>query len=364
MARGMNVLKNKEGMEQQDQVPKYPRELPGSFWGITTFYNPTKSKNRLKNYYKFRKVSKNQGLNLLCVELVFGDSKFELKKGDAEILVQIRTDTLLWQKERLINLGLKNLPGDCDKFAWLDSDIIFQDDGWIDEACKLLGSYVVVQLFSSVVLLPRSYRLRNNKIFIKKDRTESSYGAVYKTVSSSKGKPDISKMGPFSPGFAWAARRKSFEKVQLYDGLIMGGGDRFMAHGFYGNKNFVLKSAFNNPQMIEHQIDWINNIYWEIKGSVYYREGLIFHLWHGKMENRFYWLRRNVLRKYGFEPKRDIRISRNGCWEWATNKGELHKSIRRYFWMRNEDGSFLKECILFFHRFRESLFKKSLEQHH
>ena len=131
------------------------QSLPGSFWGMTTFFNPTGCKNKLENYKKFRESSKKQGLNLLTVELAFNGQPFELAKDDAEMLVQVRSNSIMWQKERLLNIGLKHLPEDCDKVAWIDCDLIFKNDNWVKEASNLLEKYAAVQLFSFLVSLPK-----------------------------------------------------------------------------------------------------------------------------------------------------------------------------------------------------------------
>ncbi len=125
--------------------PQIPKKLAGTFWGVSVFLNPAGYKNKIKNYRLFRQSSKKQGLNLLTVELAFGKAPFELKKEDAEILIQLKTDQILWQKERLLNIGIKNLPSDCDKFAWIDADIFFLNDKWIEQTCDLLEKYAIVQ---------------------------------------------------------------------------------------------------------------------------------------------------------------------------------------------------------------------------
>ena len=62
-----------------------------------------------------------QGLQMLCVELVFGDSTFQLLDAssdapDCEIMVQRRTsENTLWQKEQLLNIALDNLPASVTK---------------------------------------------------------------------------------------------------------------------------------------------------------------------------------------------------------------------------------------------------------
>ena len=81
----------------------------GDLWGITTYFNPAQYKRKLQNYHQFRTASKKQGLPLIVVELAFGEHKFELTKDDAEIVIQRRCNTVLWQKERLLNIALEFL---------------------------------------------------------------------------------------------------------------------------------------------------------------------------------------------------------------------------------------------------------------
>ena len=41
-------------MKKNNQlIPKFPKKLPGTFWGITTFFNPKNYENRIKNYKIF-----------------------------------------------------------------------------------------------------------------------------------------------------------------------------------------------------------------------------------------------------------------------------------------------------------------------
>ena len=97
----------------------------GNFWAITSYFNPVGYQRRLQNYRTFRQYL---AVPLVTVELSF-NGRFQLEHGDAEILVQIPSADIMWQKERLLNLALKYLPESCEKLAWLDCDIVFEDDG-------------------------------------------------------------------------------------------------------------------------------------------------------------------------------------------------------------------------------------------
>ena len=84
-----------------------------SLWAITCYFNSVGYRRRLENYHTFRQHLK---VPLVTVELSF-DNKFQLASGDADILVQVRSTAVLWQKERLLNLALKSLPSECEKVA-------------------------------------------------------------------------------------------------------------------------------------------------------------------------------------------------------------------------------------------------------
>ena len=171
-----------EGAEGGRRAPKLSAWIDspsyGKFIGITTFFNPGRHQNKVDNFRKFRESVAAQGLQLLCVELVFGlDTPFQLRgenenappadadadadadaaadgaaappppPADCDILIGKRTtsDNTLWQKERLLNIALDNLPNSVDKVMWLDSDLIFLNDDWVPETAELLDRYPVVR---------------------------------------------------------------------------------------------------------------------------------------------------------------------------------------------------------------------------
>jgi len=95
----------------------------GKFIGISTFFNPGRHQNKVDNFRLFRASVAAQGLQMLCVELTFGEDAYQLAANDCDILLQRRTaaDNTLWQKERLLNIAIKNLPNTVEKVMWLDS---------------------------------------------------------------------------------------------------------------------------------------------------------------------------------------------------------------------------------------------------
>ena len=80
------------------------------------------------------------------------------RSDDADLLVQLRGGDVLWQKERLLNLGLKTLPDGCDKVAWIDGDVLFARPDWAAETARLLEE--VRRCAAVLTLCPSAERSR------------------------------------------------------------------------------------------------------------------------------------------------------------------------------------------------------------
>src|SRR5689334_2939258 len=117
------------------------QEHGGALWAITSYFNPVRYCNRRKNYGEFRR---RLDLPLLTVELSF-DLGFALGASDAEILIQSSGGDAMWQKERLLNIALEALPPACQKIVWLDCDIVFKRDDWIEAIDRGLDSVPLLQ---------------------------------------------------------------------------------------------------------------------------------------------------------------------------------------------------------------------------
>jgi len=313
--------------------PEKPVVLGGSFWGITTFFNPAKYKTKLSNYHSFRDGIKKQGLSLITVELAFGEENFELNKEDAEVLIQLKTtkENVLWQKERLLNVALEKLPSDCDKIVWLDCDIIFEDQNWVEKTAKLLEKYCVVQPFFECVKLNKNKKystINVNKIPFGTNEGEKRYSFAYSN--------SILKSYCGHPGFAIAIRRQILETCSFYDRMILGSADAFTMKSFYTLKENSNDLPLMPNKVKTHRQDWRNKINKLVAGSVFYTPGTVYHLWHGSFKDRNYNLRYHPLIHFNFDPEKDIKLE-NDCWAWANNKKEMHKEIAKYFTNRKED---------------------------
>jgi hypothetical protein len=320
---------NLEKVVVKKQLPKL---LKGSVFGITTYYNPAGYSNKLENYRKFRDGLRRQGLPLATVELAFGDKPFALTQDDAEILLQYRTTTVLWHKERMFNAALQHLPVHCDKIVWLDADILFLDDQWVEKTSALLQEYAIIQPFSHAIRFPKGVDKPVRDDFDKISKGLSEYhGYVFSHKTAGKG------IKVMNSGLVWAGRREIFDRCGFYDKLILGTGDRFMAGAFQGFRYLDDRQRFNQL-MIEDQNRWISRVFELVQGSVYYQEGVIGHLFHGTMRNRQYHKRTHLLKKYEFDPSLDITADEQGViWKWASGKKEFHREVTEYFHSRREE---------------------------
>ena len=321
------------------KVTQFPVKLPGTLWGITNFFNPAGYGNKYENYRIFRDNSKRQGLNLIAVELAFDNAPFILKKDiDAEILIQIRgakETNVMWQGERLFNLGLEHLPDTCDKVSWIDCDIVFKNDSWIKETSQLLEKYVVVQPFEQAARLPEGvYDFSEKelaKLVIGNEENQKCPSYVYKAVNSLKGFD--------ATGFVWASRKAFIRKHLLYEHMLFGGGDSIMARSFLNNKIQEVPIRLYSTEMMRADQDvYASGVYRDTQGSLYYASGTVFHLWHGNETGKLKFFRHKILQFFNFSPSSDIRIGPNGLLEWSSGKPEFHQAVAEYYQIRNEEG--------------------------
>src|SRR5712691_2606320 len=120
-------------------------------WALTAYYNPAGYASRRINYRKFRA---HLDMPLLTVELSTS-GHFELAPTDAEIIIQVPAKSVLWQKERLLNIGLARLPSNVNSVAWLDCDIIFGNPNWLAQVSEILVDVPITQCFSEMIDLEK-----------------------------------------------------------------------------------------------------------------------------------------------------------------------------------------------------------------
>ena len=302
-------------------------------WAITCFFNPLGCESRLRNYRIFRE---NLSLPLVAVEWSH-EGRFQLRPSEADILVQIGSGDLLWQKERLLNIALRSVPRDCPLVAWLDSDIVFEDCNWTDRTVDLLRKFMIIEPFSLVYEVPRDGMLGDAA-----SRQDQGYALLYalagRIAPPEVLRGDIRVKDRMSSGLAWAARREILDQYGFYDACVLGGGNRAIACAMLGRFDDAIEYLQMGPSWARHYRNWAQPYFEVLHGSVGFAEGGLFHLWHGELKNRRYAERHTFLASCGFDPEKDLWIDDQGTWRWNGLKSEAEQYVRGYFQARREDG--------------------------
>lgn len=288
---------------------------------ITTFFNPCNYVNLRSNYLKFSKEIKKHA-DLFPIELSF-DGNFFIKDKN---VIQIKGDNsnTLWQKERLLNIALENLPKEYGAVAWLDCDILFENENWAQQIIDKLDRFKVVQVYKNVKRLDEfgSAGLVSNGISYLYKSGRKLNGAMIGTT-----------------GFGWAARREVLDKIKFIDTQILGGADAIMYFSFHGIFQSQVHKQLNDKWKNVVN-DWAKLAYKEVNGSVDYIDCTITHLYHGKMKNRNYNNRYERLNKINFDPVVDLVKSENGLWKLQNS--DHAPLLESYFKSRDEDDNVIK----------------------
>jgi hypothetical protein len=308
----------------------------GTLWAITSYFNPVGYKRRLENYRLFRQ---RLAVPLVTVELSF-DGTFELRGEDADILVQLHGGDVMWQKERLLNIALKWLPDACNKVAWLDCDVVFTSDDWVEHANRALDQFSLLHLFQERHDLPRE---------VGSDQLDSwtapmpAISMIFRFAVEGVSPQELLLSHPrenrrSANGLAWASPREVLDVHGFYDACILGSADRAILCAALGTFDYCTRGLLMNARQEEHYLAWARPYFATVRGRIGYLPGRASHLWHGEVKDRQYGERDRALQAFDFDPFNDIALDHTGCWRWSSDKRQLHAFIASYFASRNEDG--------------------------
>lgn len=286
---------------------------------ITTFFNPFGFKTPISNYHIFADSLRSQGANLLTVELAFGDKQFCLSGPG---IYRLRGNSVMWQKERLLNHALTLLPDDCDMVVWADADILWPDASWLERTRQSLGKCDVAQVFEGAIRLPpglKNWSCRNS------DDTPLTWepGTSFHLLNGRQFNYTVM-------GYAWAGRRDWLTRVGFYEKCVLGSGDYVML-----NALFKLEHGFGYAPLDEDVAGWQRGVN-ATQPRIGYVPGTICHLYHGSNDLRRYGNRHLILAAGGFDPKTDVKVE-NNVLTWASHKPSLHAAVNEYFSSRCSD---------------------------
>ena len=295
---------------------------------VAVVANPIRWKSRTKLYRDFERHMLDSGVHLTTEECAYGDRPYELDTSPEINHVKVRSKTLVWNKECMINRGIAHLPPDWKYVAWIDADVFFRRPSWASETVDALQLYDIVQPWSDCYDLgPDDDHLQTHRSFCR----------LYKD-----GKPIIPAGAAgyefAHPGYAWAATRAALERLGgLIEVAALGAADHHMALGLIGRATESLPHGIH-PNYRRAVIRWQEMASQHICGNIGYVPGTVEHHWHGSKDLRKYVDRWQVLLSHDFDPVEDLKRNTSGLLELAGNKPAFHRDIERYFRRRNEDA--------------------------
>jgi hypothetical protein len=330
------------------------RAFGSGLWAVSSYFNPACYQRRLANYRRFRR---QLAIPVVTVELSFG-RPFELGGDDADILLQLRGSDVLWQKERLLNIGLQALPEECRQVVWMDCDIIFDRHDWPLDVRRALMEFPLVQPFSRLGHLDAATSLSDDVWHGKVAGWQPSLAGAVQSGQPLATALRLTADAAVAPsecaltqeqywqrvarmahcGLAWAARRDVLDRFGLYDACVVGGGDVCIASAAYGCFRKLANSRDMTNAERQHYFAWAEPFHRAVAGCVTHVEGALYHLWHGDLRQRRYLERHRRLREYDFDPFHDIARADNDTWRWNSDKPLLHQFVKEYFGSRQEDG--------------------------
>ena len=227
-----------------------------------------------------------------------------------------------FRKENLWNKGAELSSGDT--LVFLDSDVFFKDDKWLDKTNDLLERYDIIQPFEFACW---------------QSADECTVEATKLAAAKGLRENEVVNFGVYHPGFGWAMKRKTFNALGgLYDRAIVGSGDT------------AFSLAFVNDSVLLQQVGSISHHYYygsrtfkayrrnvlALNLSVSELAGVsVYHLWHGTRGNRQYH-ERVKLAPPPEDKEFELDVLENGLLELKNIRDAENMMI--YFRGREEDG--------------------------
>lgn len=332
---------------------------------ITAISNPFRYYSRYKLHAAFEKMVADAGGILHTIELALRDRHFEVTQAGNPNHIQLRSPSVLWHKENLINLAIRRLPADAEYVAWIDADVQFARPDWVQETLHQLQIYKVVQMWSHSIdygpdhqpiaqsgsLLASYMRDRsvlqpisrgpvrtNGSNMLPREDAEQGSLDTYSLGMRMAPEAQAKTPGMLHTGYAWAARRSALSDVGLLGDIgILGSGDRHMAYALLGEVERSFPSGIHQAYK-DYWLRWQSRAEAHIQRKVGVVAGTVNHYWHGSKQHRRYQDRWKILVEDGFNPLEDIKYDFQGVLELDERNIKLRDDVIAYFGVRNEDS--------------------------
>ncbi len=290
--------------------------------------NSSRYHSRYRLARKFiEEMKATPNVRLYIVEQAYGDRHHELTADHEPRHLQLRSQSEIWTKESMINLGVRTmLPREWKYVAWVDADVTFRDPNWAQETMHQLQHFAIVQPWQQAMDLGFNGNVMH---------THQSIGYMSQTKRLKPNGQSYPHGG--HSGFAWAATRAFWEQVGgLMDHCILGSADHHMALSCLG-ENDLRVSGDASKGFFRRCNEWRQRAVRVTHKEIGYVNGRIEHNFHGPKKRRFYADRWQILTEHDYDPDTDLMYDEQGLIQ-LVGKPALEAAIRGYNRSRAEDS--------------------------
>lgn len=282
---------------------------------------------------------KEPNVRITLVESAYGAREHELADLAANPrvnFVPVRSTSLVWNKESLMNIGISRLPADAQYIGTFDADVHFRKPGWANETIHALQLHPVVQPWGA------AYDLGPNDEHI---QTHLSFARLFH-----EGNPVVPSGPRFwkfdggayeyaHSGYAWAWTRSILDKIGgLFELGGCGSGDHHMALAMVGAVDKSIPGGTTASYRTALKA-WESRALAHVNRNIGFVPGTIEHRFHGSKASRGYLSRWEMFIKHAFDPHMDLKRNSYGVIEWSGAKPELEREWHLYLKARAEDGN-------------------------
>lgn len=300
---------------------------------VIPYYNFSNSRHR-ETALQRTVASLGPQIEMLLVAHNLGPSREILSKFSNLRIIDIPSASIVWQKERFLNLALSSMARYYNYIAWIDADIIFNDNSWQIELRQALETSQLVQLFDRVV-----------DVRPEEDPPIETTGAMKRSVvrffengtldGSYFAKSGISQRLGCAPGFAWGARVETMKRIGFPDIFILGGGDKALLAAAGGHHEIFCRTLALNQHIGKRYREWAQIAFESIQGKIAHLSNTIYHIYQGDYKNRSYSNRHQLLADERFAIEDYLEKNEFGAWQWQRDN-EYATRIAKYFEQRGD----------------------------
>jgi len=309
---------------------------------VCCYFNFTNSAFRYKNYQHFQKNIRKHNIKLLTVEFN-PTNRYELNNKDADSLVQTSDGDIMWQKERLLNIGIDLLPSNTDIVIIADTDIVFGREDFVDILCKSLEQYKVVQCFSDTLVFNPLLELDDVNFFKLNHNLTYNFCNMGTSVVRNHLINGAINRSDSAYGLAWAFRYDILKSIKLFDYNIIGSGDKLLFGALF---DILFKHEVAGIN-IKPYVEYTKNLSLYVKPEEvsFVNDLTVYSMYHGELVNRRYVERHDILTNHLFDCSKDLIDIENKPFRFSDHVTvDLKNNILRYF-LNRKDALPLPPCL-------------------